>query len=451
MLELPNQTLRFDSEDTIIGLWEHAVSQGVFNRAGGGTVAVAATRVDPGWWAANESWLKFNCELTDRHNVTFVRVFLCRDTAHEASLEDEMLRQTRAGITVFSVIESNITDPALRNFRDMMLIGCSITELDGHRAGIRVTGGVLVGKNDMVGDPSGFKLSAVEMSESSSLISNTADILTGWLQHSRRVKSDWSSTFFDSRYPKIASFKETEAAVETAFLRQQISRGTKSDEPRVLDIACAHGRTAVQLAKSGFSVLGVDISPDLVAEATTRSQRERVSDRVEFEVADMSALSAALHGRNFDAVVSVFNSFGYLDTDEENDEVLSQFVKALVPGGILVLDIDDKDYFIHNRMGKNEPGPNDQKWRWGTGDLNVECFHSYDFSRRRRRSRFRVSGNDGQSEMPLVSVRLYDASDIEARLRESGLHVLDLYSDFHGARYVAGRTEHMIVVCRKAR
>lgn len=56
---------------------------------------------------------------------------------------------------------------------------------------------------------------------------------------------------------------------------------------RVLDVASGRGGPAVLLAKEfGCTVRGIEISPDFHAVALERAERERVADRVTFELAD---------------------------------------------------------------------------------------------------------------------------------------------------------------------
>lgn len=54
---------------------------------------------------------------------------------------------------------------------------------------------------------------------------------------------------------------------------------------RVLDVAMGAGRNSVYLAKMGFSVEGVDISPEAVSEALALAHKEGVS--ITAEVADL--------------------------------------------------------------------------------------------------------------------------------------------------------------------
>ena len=51
---------------------------------------------------------------------------------------------------------------------------------------------------------------------------------------------------------------------------------------RVLDLASGIGRVSINLAKTGFEVVGVDISPFYVEYAKRWAKQEKVGDRIRF-------------------------------------------------------------------------------------------------------------------------------------------------------------------------
>jgi SAM-dependent methyltransferase len=94
---------------------------------------------------------------------------------------------------------------------------------------------------------------------------------------------------------------------------------------RVLDAGCGTGRVAVELARRGYDVVGVDNDASMLAVAR-RSPDVRWSD------ADLSALE--LDDR-FDLVVAAGNVVVFLAEGTEH-EVLRRLAAHLVPGGLLV-------------------------------------------------------------------------------------------------------------------
>lgn len=103
---------------------------------------------------------------------------------------------------------------------------------------------------------------------------------------------------------------------------------------RVLDCPCGYGRHSINLAHRGLEVIGADINSEELAVAC-----QCISNlpNVQFIKNDMRYLY--FHDY-FDAVINMFYSFGFFDTDEENMQVLRNFYTALKPGGKFLMHTD---------------------------------------------------------------------------------------------------------------
>lgn len=107
--------------------------------------------------------------------------------------------------------------------------------------------------------------------------------------------------------------------------------------PRLLDVACGAGRHARVLAEEGYSVLGVDCSPELILEA------ERGEHQACFQVLDMLDLGQ-LAGP-FDGVLNLWHSFGFYDA-ATNRAVLKIFRERLRPRGRVILDVYNREHAL---------------------------------------------------------------------------------------------------------
>ena len=115
---------------------------------------------------------------------------------------------------------------------------------------------------------------------------------------------------------------------------------------RVLDAGCGPGRHALELARRGISVVGVDTSPDFVA----LGRGEAGDLPVEFHEADIRELR---YDAEFDAVLCLCQGgFGLLGGDDGELDVVSRFAAALRPGGRLALSAFSS-YFVVRHL---EPG-----------------------------------------------------------------------------------------------
>ena len=98
----------------------------------------------------------------------------------------------------------------------------------------------------------------------------------------------------------------------------------------VLDVGCGVGMTAAYLAKTiGCRVTGIDLREAMIARCNERAEREGVTDRVSFRVADAGALP--FDDDAFDVVMCE----SVLALVEDQRRVLVEMRRALEPGGHL--------------------------------------------------------------------------------------------------------------------
>lgn len=95
---------------------------------------------------------------------------------------------------------------------------------------------------------------------------------------------------------------------------------------RALDLATGTGRSAIELARRGWTVSGIDISEIGIRLALEHAERVRI--RIDWIVANLEDFR--LPTEHFD-VVTVFN---YLD----REKLPGQIVRTLRPGGILLFE-----------------------------------------------------------------------------------------------------------------
>lgn len=108
-----------------------------------------------------------------------------------------------------------------------------------------------------------------------------------------RVRATWTAGDFG----RIATGYAPGAAEFIARLR--LSQGE-----RVLDVACGTGNLALPAARAGALTTGVDIAPNLIAQAVANAAAEELAAR--FEVGDAEELPYA--EGSFDTVVSMFGA-----------------------------------------------------------------------------------------------------------------------------------------------
>ncbi len=103
---------------------------------------------------------------------------------------------------------------------------------------------------------------------------------------------------------------------------------------RVLDLPCGPGRHALEFARRGYAVTGVDITQAYLDEARRRAETESLP--LELIREDMRRFSRT---DEFDLVVNLYSSFGYFHDPKDDERVATNFLDALKPGGTLVMEM----------------------------------------------------------------------------------------------------------------
>ncbi len=188
-----------------------------------------------------------------------------------------------------------------------------------------------------------------------------------------RVRATWTSGDFG----RIARGYERGAAEFIARL------GLTSTE-RVLDVACGTGNLTIPAARGGASVTGVDIAPNLVAQAQARAAEEGLS--IAFDVGDAESLP--YEPGEFDAVVTMFGAM----FAARPERVASELLRVTRSGGTIAMANWTPTGFVGDmlkttvRFAQSPAGAPPSPLLWGSEEqvqarLGDGC-HSIKFCRR---------------------------------------------------------------------
>jgi SAM-dependent methyltransferase len=109
---------------------------------------------------------------------------------------------------------------------------------------------------------------------------------------------------------------------------------------RVLDAGCGTGRVAVELARRGHQVVGVDLDESMLEQARAASATAGLD--VRWVLGDLLDLDRLVEAESFDLVAAPGNVLVFLTPGTEPD-VVAALAAALRPGGLLVAG------FAHDR------------------------------------------------------------------------------------------------------
>lgn len=232
---------------------------------------------------------------------------------------------------------------------------------------------------------------------------------------------------YSDAYDSIYRSKDYEGEVD---LIEGILIGQDFAGPRnLLDLGCGTGAHAVRLAQRGHRVVGVDRSPEMLAQARAKAAVER-GLRLEFHEADICKLN--LH-RQFEAAIMMFTVLGYLLNDSDLNAALASVRRHLALGGLFIFDVWHGPAVLAVR-----PSERDISVVHGSGRINRRIKPVLDMSRHVCRVNFeleRIAG-DGRVEQWQEEhcVRYYFREELESALRQNRLELFNLrrFPDYEG-------------------
>jgi len=215
---------------------------------------------------------------------------------------------------------------------------------------------------------------------------------------------------------------------ETEFLAKSLNIRESS---HLLDVPCGNGRLAIELAKRGCRVTGLDQSEEFIAEARTASE----SLSAAWIIGDMRELPWR---EEFDGAFCFGNSFGYLDAREARS-FLTSVARTLKPDSRFILDTG---------MTAESILPNRQKTRWfKIGDLYMLSENEYHPREGRLDIQYTFIRN-GEVETRPSSSYVLTAREICDMHQEAGLEPLELLGSLTGDPYQLG-SPHLILISKK--
>ncbi len=242
----------------------------------------------------------------------------------------------------------------------------------------------------------------------------------------------------------LYDFAWGDAGDEAEMYEQFARRGDTAS----LEIGVGAGRIALQLARAGLAVVGVDASRPMLARLEAALDPETAA-RVRLVEADMRSLE--LGGERFDLVYCAANTFQHMLTTADQLAVLRSVAAHLTPGGLYVMqlrapraiDWGTERTPLYLRWTRPVAGSDDQMLRFDStvvaaADQTATTTHLFD----------RVSPDGAVSRRIMEYTLRYTAlSELTLLAEAAGMRVAAVYGDTDLSPYT-DESDTMILVSK---
>lgn len=242
--------------------------------------------------------------------------------------------------------------------------------------------------------------------------------------------AQWFESWFDSHFYHKLYFDRDELEA-SRFIGNLIQFIKPPANSFMLDVACGKGRHAKTLADFGHYVTGIDISPQSIAYAN-----QFANDNLDFFQHDMRLTFRINY---YDFVFNLFTSFGYFNTQRENDDCIRTIAQSLRPNGLLVMDYLNTNY-VEKHLIQHEKKIIDQTI------FNIKKYKTaFHFIKQ-------IQIEDNTLATPLLyqeQVAAFTLNDFEKMFQKQGLQIEHIFGNYDLANYNAESSKRLIMLVRK--
>ena len=241
---------------------------------------------------------------------------------------------------------------------------------------------------------------------------------------------EWFERWFDSSYYHLLyQHRDEEEAI--TFIEVLLDHLNLAPASKILDLACGRGRHARHLHRSGYDVVGLDLSLQNINLAKIHE-----AEGLAFYVHDMR--EPWLRHR-FDLVLNLFTSFGYFSDRKDNLRAISAVSGCLKVNGLFLID------YLNPNNALERLVPAEEKVVGGT---RFEIRRFYDDSGFIVKD-IRVHANGGTHHFQ-ERVMAIGPEEFERYFNEAGLKVLQRFGDYGLGPFDPLKSERMIFLAQKS-
>jgi SAM-dependent methyltransferase len=204
--------------------------------------------------------------------------------------------------------------------------------------------------------------------------------------------------------------------------------------PAVVDLCCGFGRISLELARRGFAVTGVDLTPAYLDTARNDAAYEHLE--AEFVHDDVRRFKRP---NAFDLAVNLYISFGYFGSQEDDLLFARNVRESLRDGGCFIIETLGKEIAVRDFV--------EAEWFERAGYFVLTKYEAVN-SWEGLKNRWILIDKEGKKTERVFTQRLYAATELRRFLLDAGFSAVELYGSWEEGPYDQ-YAESLIAVGRK--
>jgi SAM-dependent methyltransferase len=249
-------------------------------------------------------------------------------------------------------------------------------------------------------------------------------------------------SFYLGRYAELYDlfYANKPYSEEARFIYDRLCFHGNVPPQRILELACGTGAHAIELAKFGCTITATDCSSGMLKVAQRKVTGEGA---VTFSKCDMQYLSVP--DVPYDAVICLFDSIGFVETDENLSKVLNGARKSLKAGGLFLFE------FWHAVAMRKNYDPIRVK-RIATEGRNIIRISETNLDLGRSVARVKYDIYEMKPDLTYEhfsetqSNRYFTVSELEAKAEIHGFRPLAAYSGFSTTSAITDESWHVVAI-----
>ncbi|ALX50550.1 class I SAM-dependent DNA methyltransferase [Lentibacillus amyloliquefaciens] len=220
---------------------------------------------------------------------------------------------------------------------------------------------------------------------------------------------------------------------------EKMIRETGKSVDTIIDLGCGTGQITTKLAQSGYQMIGVDYSSDMLSFAEQRAGKEKLP--IQWLQQDLLTLSGI---ENQDMAISYCDVLNYITEEDDLRKVFNNIAAALKPGGLFIFDVHSLYHVRHNLMNETFAEVYDDIsyiWFCFEGERDGEMYHDLTF--------FASKGDKYSRFDELHHQRTYPIEFYERLLNENGFLVQHIAGDFSPGHQIEADAERFFITAVK--